>query len=48
MKRNSMIAFKITEELKKQIERLAKKDGRSVSNFCMRALEKEVQKAKKK
>jgi len=48
MKRNSMIAFKIPEELKKQIERLAKEDRRSVSTYCMMALEREVARSKKK
>ena len=47
MKRDQMISFKITEELKKQIQDLASKEDRSVSYICKRAMENEVKRSKK-
>jgi predicted transcriptional regulator len=48
MKRDQIISFKITEELKKQIQELASKEERSVSFICQRALKQEAQKLKKR
>jgi len=48
MKRDQIISFKITAELKKKLAEKARQEDRSVSYICQRALEREVKKRKKR
>jgi predicted transcriptional regulator len=40
--KESVITFRVQEELKKKIEAIAKKDNRSLSNYLVTLLEKIV------
>lgn len=48
MKKDQTLSFKVTEELKRKLEALAKAEGRSLSNYVQLALAQIVEKAKKR
>jgi predicted DNA-binding protein len=41
------VSLVIPEHIKKDLEKLAQQDGRSVSNYVLRIIEKEIARAKK-
>jgi predicted DNA-binding protein len=41
------VSLVIPEHIKKDLENLAQEDGRSVSNYVLRIIEKEIARAKK-
>ena len=48
MKKSKVLTLKITEDLKKKLENIAKAEDRSVSYVVHKALEREVKKSKKR
>lgn len=48
MSKEKIINFRIDGELKKQAKKLADNDGRSLSNWLTRLIEREVARADKK
>lgn len=47
MKEPKTLSFQIENEMKKKLKNLAKKDRRSISEFCRIILEKEIEKKEK-
>ncbi len=47
MSKSKIINIRISPELKKAARKIAEEDGRSLSNWITRLIEKEIRKAKK-
>ncbi len=47
MKRNEFLGLRISPETKKRLTKLAEAEGRTLSNFVRRILEKEAKKCEK-
>ena len=48
MSKEKIVNFRIDGQLKKQAKRLAEADGRSLSNWITRLIEREIAQAEKK